>query len=343
MSKQSLGQFFTSNYQYILQGFNIPNTVNRIIEPFAGNGDLLPFINTSDIPIICYDIEPKQDYIIQRDTLLDPPDYTGAYIITNPPYLARNKCNDKKVFDIYDTNDLYKCFIQILINSDCAGGILIVPLNFISSIRKNDIKLRQDFISKYNILHLNIFEERVFVDTSYTVCSFQFIPRNEISDDYNTQCTIFPSKRTTLFILNKDNNYTFGGEMYNLTQNTCYKIDRATSKNKHAYISNILLKCIDDSIDNTIKLSIVDDETKLQYIDNTPKLSARSYAMLIIEPPISIKKQEELVDKFNIFLSNKRKLYNSLFLSNYRDSNTIARKRISFNLAYNICNYLLDS
>lgn len=36
-----------------------------------------------------------------------------------------------------------------------------------------------------------------------------------------------------------------------------------------------------------------------------------------------------------------REKYNSLFLTNYRESKKISRKRISFKLVYNICNYLL--
>ena len=43
-SKQSLGQFYTTNQEYILQGINIPHTIKNIIEPFAGNGDLITFI-----------------------------------------------------------------------------------------------------------------------------------------------------------------------------------------------------------------------------------------------------------------------------------------------------------
>ena len=56
---------------------------------------------------------------------------------------------------------------------------------------------------------------------------------------------------------------------------------------------------------------------------------------------LTLEKQKELVSKFNIFLNDYREKYNSLFLTNYRESNTIARKRISFNLVYDICNYLL--
>ena len=61
-----------------------------------------------------YDIEPKKDGIVKKDTLLNPPDYQGKFVITNPPYLARNKCADKTLFDKYQTNDLYKCFIKVI-------------------------------------------------------------------------------------------------------------------------------------------------------------------------------------------------------------------------------------
>ena len=79
-----------------------------------------------------------------------------------------------------------------------------------------------------------------------------------------------------------------------------------------------------------------------KYIDKTPKLSARSYAILIIEPMIEKEKQIELVDRFNAFLNKQRERYNSLFLANYRECNSVARKRISFGLVYEICNYLLS-
>jgi hypothetical protein len=39
--KQKLGQFYTTNYEYILQNLNIPKNITKIIEPFTGNGDLL--------------------------------------------------------------------------------------------------------------------------------------------------------------------------------------------------------------------------------------------------------------------------------------------------------------
>jgi len=139
--------------------------------------------------------------------------------------------------------------------------------------------------------------------------------------------------------LSHDNNFTIGGEIYNLPNNSRYTIERATKKTK-GNITNILLKCIDDNINSQLGFKVVSDADK--FIDNTPKLSARSYATLVINKDLSLEQQKKLVEKMNIYLKNQRDKYNSLFLTNYRESNSIARKRISFSLAFKICNYILS-
>ena len=75
-----------------------------------------------------YDIDPKKNDIIQRDTLLNPPEYKDQFVITNPTFLARNKSKNKVIYDKYNLNDLSKCFILNLIDNPCRGGILIIPL-----------------------------------------------------------------------------------------------------------------------------------------------------------------------------------------------------------------------
>ena len=336
-TKSKLGQFYTTNFQYILQNMYIPSKITNIIEPFVGNGDLLEFItDKSKYDIEIYDIDPKIDYTIEENTLLNPPNYDNKFVITNPPYLARNKNSNKEIYDKWNCNDLYKCFIVHLINSKCSGGIIIIPLNFITSIRKNDLELRKKFIKKFHIESINIFEEQVFDDTTYTVCTLQFTPITETSK--TTNIYIYPSKTKITTCFTQENNFTVGGEIHNLPTNPDIKVERATklTKNKDN-ITNILLKCIDNNIDKQLGLSI-----GKQYIDNSEKLSARSYATLVITPKLSKKDQEELVTKFNTFIRDKRKKHNSLFLTNYRESNSIARKRISFELAFKICNYLLS-
>lgn len=337
--KQELGQFFTTNYEYILSNMYIPDFVNTIIEPFVGNGDLLNFIDDKDKFIIeCYDIDPHYNNAHKRDTLRNPPNYQNKFVLTNPPYLARNKSENKELYDKYKCNDLYKCFMISLINNPCQGGILILPVNFISSIRKADVKLRKKFLSVYAIQLINIFEEQVFDDTGYSVCSLYFLNKNYKYDD-DIKIYIYPSQKEMRIQLHEENDYTIGGEIYSLPQNNTYKIQRAT-KNNQTNITNILLKCIDDSIDNKLGFKIVSNEDV--FVDETPNLSARSYASLVINKKLSILQQKKLVNDMNNYIEIQRYKYNSLFLTNYRESNSIARKRISFDLAFRICNYILS-
>jgi hypothetical protein len=350
INKQMLGQFYTTHHEYILQNMKIPDSITNIIEPFTGNGDLITFIekqqkiNNVNYNIECYDIEPSKSFIIKQDTIKHPPNYNNKYLITNPPYLARNKCTNKLLFDKYDVNDLYKCVIKEILTNVCLGGIFIIPLNFWSSIRNSDISLRQAFLEKYNVLLLNIFEEQVFDDTTYTICSFQFELKLKENTKENTNILniiVYPSKTIIQTELNSTNNFMIGGDIYNLKLKNNYKITRLTNKNIDKCNTNILVKCIDDNIKSQIGLSFV--ETKDIYVDRTPNQTARTYASLIIEPKIDIIKQQQLITKFNNYLNEHRKKYNSLFLTNYRESKDIARKRISFDLVYAITEYILDN
>jgi len=336
--KKSLGQFYTTNYEYILQGLVIPDNINHIIEPFTGAGDLLRFIpDHSRYVCECYDIDPQTPDTIQQDTLLHPPCYTNKFIITNPPYLARNKSPDKTLFDKHKVNDLYKCLIKELTmeNNRALGGILIIPINFWCSKRENDLQLRKKFLGIYTITRLNIFEEPVFRDTDYSVCSFQFALKTT-QDNTSIPTTIFPEKREMNVLLNETNSYMVGGEIFNLPRTHQYTITRRTRLNTDKPHTNILLKCIDD--DNPIQLMVVPDD-KI-YTDETPNLTARSYATLVIEPSIPEDQQKWLVDRFNRFLEKYREDYNSMFLTAYRE---YKRKRISFDLAYHIVGHLLET
>lgn len=339
-TKQRLGQYMTTNCSYILQNLSIPNGIINIIEPFCGNGDLLTITNSNHV-VECFDIDPKKDFIQQQDTIKNPPDYKKKFVLTNPPYLARNKCKDKELFEKYKTNDLYKCFIKELLKNSPVGGIIIIPLNFWSSIRKQDIILRKSFLKKFIISNLNIFEEKVFEDTSYTICAFQFELKCSTVINNIIPITIYPSNITISVELNDNNNFQIGGEIYYLPIKNEYQITRITKKNKNnKNKTNILVKCIDDNRDNQIQLSFVKNEDI--YIDETENQSSRTYASLIIEPFINKKKQQQLVKAFNTYLTLQRKKYHSLFLTNYRESKDIARKRISFDLVYKIIQYLLE-
>jgi len=343
-SKKQFGQFYTTNYKKILNGLYIPQycAAETIIEPFVGQGDLLEFIKGGFAACTCtvemYDIDPKIPGTIKRDTLLEPPDYTNKFVITNPPYLARNKNEDKTLYDKHNTNDLYKCFIKTLLESKPLGGILIIPLNFWCSIRKADVLLRKMFLQEFHIVRLNVFEVPVFEDTNYSVCSFLFTLRAVGGGFAAVVPTIFyPSGDEILMTLNDENNYSFGPSLS--APEGRVVVTRLTRKNVDTkFKTNLLLSCIDGTSNGKkINLKYIDIVDK--YIDNTPKLSARSYAVLVIEPLLGTSLQKDLAHRFNKYLNENREKYHSLFLTEYREK---SRKRISFDLAYRIVQHQLN-
>lgn len=345
--KNTLGQFYTTNYSYILNGLDMYICDSyTIIEPFAGNGDLLRIIKNSSQKIEAYDIDPKQDYIIKQDTIKYPPDYNEKFIITNPPYLARNKTSDKSVFDMYKCNDLYKCFISQIISTTAIGGILIIPINFFSSMRKSDRRLRKQFLEKFDIIRLNIFEHQVFDDTKSSVCSFCFKRKDsDTSLFYKIPIFFYPSGDKIDIELNEENNFTVGGEIYNVGKTSIYSVSRWT-RNTVAN-THLVAKCIDknDSLNSNsignmspyISLTYVSDNEL--YCDKTDNLSIRSYLSLIIFPELSTDVQKLLAKKFNEYLNTMRKKYRSLFLPSFREN---TRKRISFKLLYSIVKHVLN-
>ena len=143
--------------------------------------------------------------------------YTDKWIITNPPYLARNKCDIKTVFDKYDTNDLYKCFITSLTQKNaCKGGIFIIPVGFFLSPRDIDVRCRNNFLSMYRLTKVKYFEEDVFPDTSTTVVAFSFEKSQILLTEQTVEWILMPSGKTQNFTLSAANDWIIGGDIYNL-------------------------------------------------------------------------------------------------------------------------------
>ena len=99
---------YTVNAELICKGLTdfIPEDAT-LVEPFVGKGDLLSLFPENKWEL--YDIEPQIPNTFQQDTLRKPPDYKGKWVITNPPFLAKNKATDKTIFNMYEGyDDLYK-------------------------------------------------------------------------------------------------------------------------------------------------------------------------------------------------------------------------------------------
>jgi hypothetical protein len=336
MSKKERGQFYTVNHDYILEGMTIP--AGRIVEPFAGRGDLITWLRNQGIerPVEAYDIEPKMDGVIYRDTLLDPPNYEDAWILTNPPYLARNKCDKKEIFDLYGVNDLYKCFLETI--QKCAGGIIIIPAGFFFS---TDSECRNTFMTNFRILKVKYFEETVFPDTSTTVVAIAFEAAGSPLVEQEVEWNRLPSKEKHTFRVSAEYDWIIGGDIYKLPVPPGIRISRhveGQALKPGEQQTWLTLNALDSGLEGgRIKL-----EYKEGYV--YPGIStSRTYATLRIRGlTLSEEMQTSLCIRFNSLLEQKRKETWSLFLPQFRESKDYARKRIPFDLAYRIVLYLLS-
>lgn len=367
--KKQFGQFFTTNSDYILQGFEEFVKDKEITDPFAGNQDLIKWARQNGCKKMTgFDCDKKYTdakNVFYNDSINFPKKH--KFVCTNPPYLHKNKADQKtkeRFFSGVHSNfeDLYQISIFSILN--CEEGVLIVPLNFLSA--ENSKKIRNLFFDKFEIAKLNIFSEQVFEDTTYNVISFYFRRKKDNSGKSQIPAIIFPEKKHVIFTIERKYNWQFGGDfigriknaknhlgIFRLTedylrlgeyevelafQNIKDKLSLRIAKNtKNSIENNILfLRAIDSKNGKKIQL---EDIRKYGVAGLVGKNTSRNMAHLIFTKELSVDEQMELMRKFNEELNQSRNKYFSFFLTNFRDNN---RKRMSFELAYKFLNHIYD-
>jgi hypothetical protein len=189
------------------------------------------------------------------------------------------------------------------------------------------------FFSKFDIIKLNIFEEKVFEDTTYTICSFSFELKKSKSNII--ECKFFPSGEIKKFELKKSSGFRIGSEFFEII-NSQKNIGIKRLTIGKIPNSNLYLRAIDTGSENgRISLMINKDHFYA-------KESDRTFASIIMDKKYTHEQEEIICNKFNEILEKYRKKYNSLFLTNYRNSSKYARKRISFDVAYKLISYIIE-
>lgn len=309
---------------------------DRVIEPFVGNYDLLNLVGVKAWK--CYDIVPKPFMNFEcKDTLLHDVFSEHAHtnsiaVITNPPYLVKNKMKSKtyKQLMTKDVHDLYQIFIKQIINHPVKQGFIILPVNFV--IGKESQQLREEFRQIYVMKVLNIFEKQMFEHTTQSVVSIWFTRRSD-------KCQVSNQPITTLFTQSAIININPSLLDESIKQH--FNI-HGPAIFKH-YTSNTSChqtKELDHRLTH-IRINLIDPNMKAVY-DECPKvnkLSDRSYMNVCVDDVWNNEYDMKLIQSFNHHLQTYRDQTYSLFLSSYRE---FSRKRLSFEEATRILQYAYE-
>lgn len=403
-SQHRLGQHYSNEKKLCLPYKKILlNNKNKIIvDPFVGKGHLIDFylsmlsfdeqkekllngqvmgfdIDNENIDfIICkynekYNIDRKilEKYFQQRDSFLDDRIVDNSFILTNPPYLAKNVCkkNYKEDFSKYyevkykQFNDHFEISINLYSQ---INGIWIVPSNILSSTNMKNTRKKIIF----NLEEIYVYEKKMFDDTDISVCTY-FINK-DIPDTLKKDITFISNGEKKInYLLTENGNLCSEWEYIQNTKNILKitqgfidtKIQKGNNKCKLLDTSYNIKECFinDDQFkklsENCLILRTTDTgskdgklglytiselwgEDKTDCLGLITKISSRVYTQIFFDG-MSIEEQMKLKDDFNQEINLLRGKYNSIFLTNYKNSsNEGQRKRISFAQVYNLINYI---
>ena len=302
-----LGQYMTVNADKILANFTDIVMNKVVIDPCAGHGDLLSWAwRNGAIDCEGYDIEPKgKDKY--NDMYLNPIDCTNKIVVTNPPYLSKNRSNDKTIYNKWGQNDLYKCYLATLLESNVDEAIIIQPSNFLCESRD---KARKLLFENYTITYAEHWQETIFDNVAIGIMvmhikrgnifpKYQFFPYKNRTTDTWIQMELYPK-----------NKYLFGPEeLFSKSSHiTFQKVDKGMAPPN----SNIVVSLLDKG---TYGLGLYYNEGDPIYCN--PK----SFTTYQINTPtiLSEEQQRSAVILFNKQLNEWRKKYDDMFLSNYID------------------------
>lgn len=318
-----------SIYENIISNLwnDLPDNID-IVEPFYGAGDLLkntPFNKIKSFEFYDIDISNTNNKKVkERDTLKNPPSYENKYVITNPPYLAKNKTKDKSIFDKYNVDDLYKAAILSILSS--TGGILVIPLNFLTD--KRTYKIRKEFLSKFNIKTINLFEYTIFENTTIQTISFSFYFKK---NKEKTKINIYKKNNKKQEMLVYINENGIFDDLYNkyFENNNDFIFNRITKdyiKKETEDSIPIVFELIDknkNSFENK-KGNIKAIYSKNIYIgENTSRTKCSFYADKEIVENTDWK---QVVEKWNNNIDRFRTETHNISLTNFRD---VGRKRLT--------------
>ena len=194
-AKRNLGQFFTRDSVWMHPHIKAHLTAlsqrySICVDPFAGDGHLLNAVAEFGFTSIGYDVDPticrSNGWGVPNDSIRNVVVHDGAFVLTNPPYLAKNSAKrlDSPMVEYFRDSavlvagsgratvldDLFKLAIERTI-SHYNDSVWIVPESVVQDLDRLPHWRKR--------LHsVTILEQNPFTDTEHPVCVLVFTTNN---------------------------------------------------------------------------------------------------------------------------------------------------------------------
>lgn len=321
--QQALGQFFTTNVERMLHGWEQYVVGQVCIDPFAGGWDLLNWAQKNGAKSLkAYDIEPTNSSTVYNDSLLSLPDCANSFLISNPPYLAANKSKGRgrEYFEKWKMNDYYKCHLAALVGAGVERGIMIIPSNFWC---ESSTTARSLFLSQYRVIEAKYWNVPVFDNATTGITAFVFERATNVNKEFRLK--LLPAGKEIQMNLN--NKFIIhGGDYLETISNPKYIFKKITDK-EQAHKTNIIVSTLDGG-----KYSSGFHFNPNDILITRPSIIT-TYQLYCSEYQFSEEQQRIAIERANKNLTEKRKEYESMFLSNYMGAR---QKIISASIMNNI-------
>lgn len=335
--KREFGQYFTTESSWLKPHIeshlqSLSKRYATCFDPFAGDGHLLDVAKKFNFSIIGCDIDNSicaNNKWDQNDSLLNLDVHKGTFILTNPPYLAKNSAKrlgsemvsyfsrdvlNKQADSEYKVlNDLFKIAITKGIEK-YDDSIWIVPESGIQDLEKLPLW-------KKNLHSVTILENNPFDDTEHPVCIMIFSRSNPKQEVWKNDVQL--------------GHWT---DLYQLHQDFAQNVSKHLSMNFNEKHGNLGFRAVDGTReDGTMKIKFcLADE--LGYPRKSIKISSRHLTYISVD--LGDEELSNVISLANQLIDDYRAMTHDVFLTAFMGNNKqgARRRRLDYKLARVIFN-----